>query len=56
VVDGSYPAPNVNDLLFESTCCELVRVKDENNVLRSELEMLRNQLQNRDTSLALLSG
>jgi hypothetical protein len=56
VVDGSYPAPNVNDLLFESTCCELVRVKDENNLLRSELEMLRNQLQNRDTSLALLSG
>ncbi|WIA35431.1 hypothetical protein OEZ86_003873 [Tetradesmus obliquus] len=54
--DGSYPAPNVNDLLFESTCCELVRVKDENDVLRSELEMLKNQLQNRDTSLALLSG
>ncbi|KAF8060600.1 Pacrg [Scenedesmus sp. PABB004] len=53
---GGYPAPSVNDLLFDSTCVELVRVKDENDALRSELEVLRNQLQNRDTSLALLSG
>jgi hypothetical protein len=49
-------APGPGDLLFDSTCHELVRVIDERNKLQSEVVMLRNQLKNRDSSLALLRG
>eukprot|EP00775_Hariotina_reticulata_P008815 gene8815-8994_t len=49
-------APGPGDLLFDSTCHELVRVIDERNKLQSEVVMLRNQLENRDSSLALLRG
>lgn len=53
---GGYPAPPVNELLYDTTCVELVRVKEQNDVLRSELEVMRMQLYSRDAALALLSG
>lgn len=51
-----YPTPPITDLLYETTCDELVRVKDERDMLKSEVEVLRNQLKNRDNTLAMLSG
>lgn len=57
--DGSgqrYGTPPITDLLYETTCDELVRVKDERDMLMSEVEVLRNQLKNRDNTLAMLSG
>jgi hypothetical protein len=49
-------SPPITDLLFETTCDELVRVKDERDLLMSEVEVLRSQLKNRDSTLAMLSG
>jgi hypothetical protein len=51
-----YPTPPITELLYETTCDELVRVKDERDMLKSEVEVLRNQLKNRDSTLAMLSG
>lgn len=51
-----YPTPPITELLYETTCDELVRVKDERDMLMSEVEILRNQLKNRDNTLAMLSG
>lgn len=51
-----YPTPPITELLYETTCDELVRVKDERDMLKSEVEVLKNQLKNRDSTLAMLSG
>eukprot|EP00879_Flechtneria_rotunda_P019060 GHRR01020012.1.p1 GENE.GHRR01020012.1~~GHRR01020012.1.p1 ORF type:complete len:927 (+),score=417.61 GHRR01020012.1:1527-4307(+) len=50
-----YPAPAVDDL-EQSNVFELLRTKDENNVLRGQLEMVRNELQNTQAQVALLTG
>jgi hypothetical protein len=51
-----YATPPMTELLYDTTVDELVRVKDERDMLMSEVEVLRNQLKNRDNTLAMLSG
>jgi hypothetical protein len=56
VSPSGYPTPPITELLYETTCDELVRIKDERDILRSEVEVLKSQLKNRDNTLAMLSG
>jgi hypothetical protein len=53
---SGYPTPPITELLYETTCDELVRIKDERDYLKGEVEVLKNQLKNRDNTLAMLSG